>query len=59
MKRANHFGPAYAGRGESQTAERFSVSPPDENGNRFITVLDDEGVPLATNEPTRYDREGA
>lgn len=54
MKRASHFGPAHAER-----AERYSVSPPDEQGNRFITVLDDDGIPLPPNEPSDYDREGA
>lgn len=59
MIRASHFGPAHAGRGESQAAERYSVSPPDEQGNRFITVLGDDGAPLPPNEPSDYDREGA
>ena len=59
MKRASHCGPALAGRAESQTGGWYSVSPPDEQGNRFITVLDDEGRPLPPNEPSDHDREGA
>lgn len=59
MKRTSNFGPAHADRGESQASEGFCVSSPDEQGNRFITVLDDDGIPLPPNEPTNYDREGA
>lgn len=59
MERANQSGPARAERAESQERERFSVSLPDEQGNRFITALDDDGSPLPPNEPTMYDREGA
>lgn len=59
MKRADHFGPAHAARSENQSGEWFSVSPPDEQGNRFITVLGDDGSPLPPNEPSDYDREGA
>ena len=59
MKRADHCGPALAGRGESRQAEMYSVSSPDEQGNRFITVLGDDGAPLPPNEPSDHDREGA
>ena len=58
MKRADYSGPALAA-GESRQAEMYSVSSPDEQGNRFITVLGDDGSPLPPNEPSDYDREGA
>ena len=49
MKAADHYGPA---RSETQAAETYSVSTPDEHGNRFITVLGDDGRPLPPDEPT-------
>lgn len=47
MIEADHRGPVQAPSGK-----RYSVSPPDEHGNRFITVLADDGKPLPPNEPT-------
>lgn len=40
-------------------APTISVSPPDEHGNSFITVLGADGRPLPAAEPSNYDREGA
>lgn len=38
---------------------RYSISAPDEHGNRFITPLGDDGEPLPPHEPSSYGREGA
>lgn len=51
MNSTNHPGP--------EARERYSVSPPDEHGNRFITVLGEDGAPLPAKEPSPFDREGA
>lgn len=51
MNSKNHPGP--------EARERYSVSPPDEHGNRFITVLGEDGAPLPAKEPSPFDREGA
>lgn len=59
MMRDIPFGPALADGAGFRAGERFSVSPPDEQGNRFITVLGDDGAPVPAREPTDYDREGA
>lgn len=54
METAEQGGPARA-----RAAERYSVSPPDEHGNRFITVLGDDGAPPAPKATSAFDREGA
>lgn len=40
-------------------AATILVSPPDEHGNSFITMVDSDGRPLPAAEPSAYDREGA
>ncbi len=59
MKGGIPAAPALAAEAESRPGARFSVSPPDEQGNRFITALGDDGAPVPANIPTDFDREGA
>lgn len=44
---------------EPGTSATIAVSPPDEQGNCFITTLGADGRPLPAAEPSVYDREGA
>lgn len=45
--------------GNEPRSATFWVSPPDEQGNCFITTLGADGRPLPAEEPSIHDREGA